>query len=99
MWSTPVTIVFKYLIHLQQFGKTGKDDGELDTPTDIHIDSDNIMYVTEGHNYRISLFTLEGEFLTSFGSEGDGPGQLNYVTLLHPREITGDKQGTIYTCC
>jgi tripartite motif-containing protein 2/3/tripartite motif-containing protein 71 len=78
-------------IYLRQFRKAGKDDAGLGTPSGIHIDSDNIMYITEGVNHRISLFTLEGKFLMSLGIEGDGPGRFNY-----PCGITVDKQGIVY---
>ena len=78
--------------NMRQFGKRDKNYRELlDGPICIYIDSDNIVYVTEENSHRISLFTLEGEFLTSFGSKGDGPGQFN-----RPYSITMDKQGMIY---
>ena len=32
-----------------------------------------VVYVTEWNNYRVSVFTCEGKFLTSFGSRGNGP--------------------------
>ena len=49
------------------------------------------MYVEEAYSHRVSVFTHEGEFLTSFGRGGDGPGQ-----FLRPLRITVDKNGTIY---
>ena len=52
----------------------------------ISIDSDNTVYVIEGGNHRVSVFTCEGEFLKSFGSRGDGPGQ-----FTNPFRITLDK--------
>ena len=49
------------------------------------------MYVTESHNHRISVFTCEGEFLTSFGSKGSGPGR-----FTDPCGIAVDKNGVVY---
>ena len=49
------------------------------------------MYVTEFGNNRVSVFTCEGEFLTSFGTFGNGPGQFN-----GPRGIAVDKNGVVY---
>ena len=49
------------------------------------------MYVVEYGNHRVSVFTHEGTFLMSFGSEGNGPGQFK-----HPRAITVDKNGVFY---
>ena len=43
------------------------------------------------NNHRVSVFTLEGTFLTLFGGEGDRPGQFH-----SPRGITVDKNGTVY---
>ena len=49
-----------------------------------------MVYVTEDGNHHVSVFTCEGKFLSSFGSEGSGPGQFN-----HPRGIMVDKSGMI----
>ena len=74
-----------------QFLRLMFGDGELNFPTGISIDSEDIMYVIEHRNHRISLFTLEEEFLASFGGYGGGPGQFD-----SPWGITVDKNGTIY---
>ena len=76
---------------MRQFGELGNGDGELYFPTGISIDSDDTVYVVEHDNHRVSVFTREGEFLTSFGRGGDGPGQ-----FTRPLGITVDKNGTIY---
>ena len=77
---------------MRQFGKRGKGGGELYFPAGISIDSDDTVYVVEFTNNRVSVFTREGKFLTSFGSQGCGPGQLN-----SPRALTVDKRsGLIY---
>jgi DNA-binding beta-propeller fold protein YncE len=59
-------------------GKGGNGDGELNFPTGISIDSDDTVYIAEKvRNHRVSVFTKDGKFLISFGSQGDGPGQFN----------------------
>ena len=63
----------------------------MNYPAGIHIDSDDTVYVVELSNDRVSVFTHEGKFLTSFGSGGDGPGQ-----FANPRGITMDINGIIY---
>ena len=77
-----------------QFGNRentgGKRDGELYYPTAICIDDNNIVYVTDLH-HCVSVFTDEGTFLTSFGSEGNEPGQFK-----NPRGIAIDRNGVIY---
>ena len=63
----------------------------LNYPTGICIDSDETVYVVKGHNHCISVFTHKGDFLISFGSKGNGPGQFK-----EPHGIIVDKEGTIY---
>ena len=60
-------------------------------PSSITIDSDNLMYVTELKNHRVSVFTCEGKFLTSFGSWGSGPGQFD-----RPCGIAIDENKVVY---
>ena len=72
---------------MRQFGKKGKGDGELH----FRIDSDDTVYVAEGFNHRVSVFTHEGKFLTSFGSQGNGPGQFK-----SPFRATVDRNGIVY---
>ena len=52
-----------------------------------------MVYVCEGHNTRVSVFTSEGEFLTSFGSNGGQPGQFRF-----PRGVCVDNSGVVYVC-
>ena len=75
---------------LRNFGKKGSGDGELNFPSSVSIDSDDIVYVTDS-NHRVSMFTSEGQFLRSFGTYGKGPGQFNY-----PRGIAVDRDGLVY---
>ena len=44
-------------------------------------------------NHRVSVFTSEGQFVTSFGRRGQGPGEFNY-----PCGITVDNSGVVYVC-
>ena len=78
---------------LRKFGKKGIGGGELIDPTGVSIDSDDIVYVTEGTNHCVSMFTSEGQFLRSFGTLGTGPGQFNY-----PYGIAVDREGLVYVC-
>ncbi len=41
----------------------------------------------------ISVFTSEGQFLTSFGQEGRGPGEFKY-----PRGLAVNVSGVVYVC-
>ncbi len=55
------------------------------------MDSDDLVYVGESGNNRVSVFTCEGVFLKSFGSNGSGPGQFN-----GPYGIAVDQCGVVY---
>lgn len=76
---------------LKKFGSKGTGQGQLDFPSGIAIDSNDVVYVSEYRNHRVSLFTTEGVFLKSFGSEGTGEGQLS-----NPVGIAVDEDGYIY---
>ena len=53
-------------------GRGGKDDREFDGPSGICIDILYILYGLRGQSCnRVSGFTCDGKFLTSFGSPGD----------------------------
>lgn len=60
---------------MRKFGKYGKTNGELSVPLGISVDSVDVVYVSEWDNHRISVFTCEGKFLTSFGTFGCRPGE------------------------
>ena len=44
-------------------------------------------------NHRVSVFTSEGHFLTSFGGRGEGPGEFNF-----PCGLAVDSSGFVYVC-
>ena len=73
------------------FGNKGAENGKLMYPTGICIDSNNVVYITELGNNRISVFTINGKFLTSFGTKGNEEGQ-----FVDPRGIAMDKDGFVY---
>ena len=73
------------------FGKKGSGDGELNWPSSVSIDSDDVVYVTERDNHRVSMFTCKGQFLRSFGTKGEGRGQFN-----KPRGIAVDRDRLVY---
>ena len=77
--------------YLRKFGSKGSGQGELNFPSAIAIDNDDVVYVTEQANHRVSIFKTDGTFLTSFGTRGNGPGQFDC-----PNGIAVDKDGFIY---
>ena len=55
------------------------------------IDGEEFLYISDYNNHRIQKFTVQGQFLSAFGSQGNGPGQ-----LIHPCGITIGTGGLLY---
>ncbi len=64
------------------FGTEGSNDGLLDTPFGISVNSTHI-FVADTNNERIQIFDLDGNFAAKFGSAGTGDGQFR-----SPQDVT-----------
>ena len=61
-------------------------------PTDVAWDSKGNIYITDGYiNSRVAKYDANGDWVKSFGTPGNGPGQLNT-----PHSIASDVKGNIY---
>ena len=69
----------------------GDKDGELNLPRDATIGADGNLYVVDGGNFRVQVFTQAGEFVRSFGDIGRRSGQFS-----RPKGIGADQDGNIY---
>ena len=70
--------------HIRYIGRHGVNPGELSDPLSPAIHR-NMIYVTEPFNRRVSVFTLAGEFVTTFGHK-----------LSRPECIAIDEDGYIH---
>jgi DNA-binding beta-propeller fold protein YncE len=53
---------------LRRFGSLGTDDGEVDTPTGLcFVSHDRHVAVAERDNDRVSVFSIDGEFIRHVG--------------------------------
>lgn len=80
---------------IQIFREDGQFIGQwtdLFRPTDLCIDREGIVYVSELCR-RISIFTLDGELLGRWGNESHAPDAPLFVA---PHAITVDSQGSLY---
>ena len=75
------------------FGRRGEGRGELYGPNGITVDTNDLVYVSEYYNHRVSVFTSEGQFVTSFGRKGSGRGEFKY-----PVGLAVDNSGVVYVC-
>jgi DNA-binding beta-propeller fold protein YncE len=67
-------------------------DGMFRQVTDIAFDRAGNGYISDGYiNSRVAKVSREGEWLTSWGTPGDGPGQFNT-----PHSIAVDAQDNVY---
>jgi DNA-binding beta-propeller fold protein YncE len=55
------------------------DPNPLDTPAAIALDAQGDLYVVDGGNNRIQVFDSEGQFISAWGSTGDGEGEFNFL--------------------
>lgn len=76
---------------LYTISKRGSAAGELNLPREATIAADGNLYVVDGGNFRIQVFTQEGKYLRTFGSIGRRSGQFS-----RPKGIGSDKRGNIY---
>jgi len=62
---------------LGEFGDYGSEKGQWVWPACIVMDSDQLLYVSDEWNHKISIFDTEGSFVQEWGEHGNGQGQLN----------------------
>jgi len=60
-------------------------------PSDILLDASGNLYVLDTGNHRIQKFSPDGRFLSSYGRQGQGPGDFYY-----PESFGIDQRGTLY---
>jgi DNA-binding beta-propeller fold protein YncE len=73
------------------FGSLGVGQGEFNDPQGITCDSTGKVYVADSGNYRVQVFTAEGDFLWMFKVLGTGN-----ETVRYPIAIAIDKSNRVY---
>jgi DNA-binding beta-propeller fold protein YncE len=81
---------------LRRIGTTGKnhtltDPGNFSKPTNVAVDKDGNLYVSDTWNDRIEVFDADGVFIRTFGKNGDGPGD-----FARPKGIAVDCDGHVW---
>jgi DNA-binding beta-propeller fold protein YncE len=81
---------------LRRIGTGGKkhtltDPGNLAMPSNVAVDQDGYVYVSDTLNNRVQIFDADGNFLRTFGKAGDGPGY-----FARPKGIAVDADGHIW---
>jgi DNA-binding beta-propeller fold protein YncE len=81
---------------LRRIGTGGKNHwlttpGDFGAPSNVAVDKEGNVYVTDTMNNRVEIFDADGNFLSLFGKHGDGPGY-----LARPKGIAVDCDGHIW---
>ena len=81
---------------LRKIGTGGKKHilttpGDFAAPQGVAVDKDGNVYVTDTLNDRVEIFDADGNFLSTFGKNGDGPGY-----FARPKGIAVDSDGHIW---
>jgi len=85
----------KYTL-LRRIGTGGKrhtltSSGDFSLPTNVAVDKEGNVYVTDTLNNRVEIFDADGSFISEFGTAGDGPGH-----FARPKGIAIDSDGHIW---
>jgi len=72
-------------------GEGAKDEARLFSPTNIAMDKEGNLYVSDTGAFRVQKYNPNGEFVMSFGSHGDAAGQ-----FARPKGVAVDKEGRVY---
>jgi DNA-binding beta-propeller fold protein YncE len=65
---------------LRKIGTAGKNHtlttpGDFSAPTNVAVDKEGNVFVTDTLNDRVEEFDADGQFIRTFGKNGDGPGE------------------------
>jgi len=80
----------------RKIGTAGKNHelttpGDFSKPTGLAVDKDGNLYVADTMNDRIEVFDADGNFIRTWGKNGDGPGY-----FARPKGVAVDSDGHIW---
>ena len=79
-------------------GSEDDPNAQFTQVTAVATDEDGRIYVADGRDPRVQVFTSEGEFLTTLGRGGQGPGEFlspTTLTVSGARVFVGDMSGKV----
>jgi len=81
---------------IRKIGTSGKkhtltEPGQFSVPTNLAVDADGNLYVTDTYNNRVEVFDADGNFIRAWGKSGDRPG-----TFSRPKGIAIDADGHVW---
>jgi len=76
---------------IRRLGRQGIEDAEFNLPTNLALDDDGNIYVSDTGNFRIQKLDARGRHLRQFGALGDALGH-----FARPKGIAVDREGRLY---
>ncbi len=81
---------------LRSIGTAGKKHtltmpGDFAYPTNVAVDAEGNVFVSDTFNDRVEIFDADGNFIRTFGKPGDGPGY-----FARPKGIAVDVDGHVW---
>ena len=81
---------------IRKIGTPGKGHslttaGDFSKPTNVAVDQDGLVYVSDTWNDRVEIFDADGKFIRTWGKPGDGPGY-----FARPKGIAIDGDGHVW---
>jgi sugar lactone lactonase YvrE len=89
-WNENLELSLEFV---RTIGEVDADDENLlfYRPSDIAFDKKGNIYVLDAGNHRVQKFSQDGTFISSFGRQGQGPGEFQM-----PLSIDCDGNGQLY---
>lgn len=78
------------LKEVRRFGRPGTGPGEFNLPVHVSVRS-GVVYLVDTLNFRVQIFSPDGDFVGQVGQMGDGPGD-----LPRPKGVGVDGEGNVY---
>ncbi len=72
-------------------GKVGSGEGEFFNPTNIEIDAQGFLYVSDTGNFRVVKMDREGNVIRTIGGIG-----VSFGKFARPKGISVDREGRLY---
>ena len=81
---------------IRKMGTSGKkhtltEPGQFAVPTNVAVDADANLYVSDTYNNRIEIFDADGNFIRAWGKSGDRPGYFS-----RPKGLAIDSDGHVW---
>ena len=70
---------------------TGSEDVHFRNPTGVSANQEGQIYICDSNNHRVTVHDEEGKFLSTFGSQGSGPGRFD-----RPETLAFGSDGLVY---